>query len=116
LLKRPDFIGIKTGITVTAGPCLATGYKFRDKIYVCVVLRAPKVSRRFKETRKLLAWTLEKLYKGTLTEAEEQKLLKLKKNNQELDSDHSEDEEEFNYESKATAEYRKRRNIINYEI
>jgi D-alanyl-D-alanine carboxypeptidase len=91
LLRRPDFMGIKTGITVTAGPCLASGYRFREKIYVCVVLRASKVSRRFKETRKLLAWSLEKLYKNTLTEAEEQKLLKLKRNNQELDSDHSDD-------------------------
>lgn len=26
LLRRPGFIGIKTGITVTAGPCLATAY------------------------------------------------------------------------------------------
>lgn len=48
LLRREGFIGIKTGITVTAGPCLASAYKFRDKIYICVVLRATKVSRRFK--------------------------------------------------------------------
>jgi D-alanyl-D-alanine carboxypeptidase len=26
LLRRPNFIGIKTGITVTAGPCLASAY------------------------------------------------------------------------------------------
>lgn len=51
-------MGIKTGITVTAGPCLAAAYKFRDKIYICVILRALKISRRFKETRKLLAWSL----------------------------------------------------------
>lgn len=67
LLRREGFLGIKTGITVTAGPCLASAYQFRDKIYICVVLRAPKVSRRFKETRKLLAWSLEKLYGDCLT-------------------------------------------------
>lgn len=26
LLRRPGFIGVKTGITVTAGPCLAAAY------------------------------------------------------------------------------------------
>jgi D-alanyl-D-alanine carboxypeptidase len=48
LLRRDGFLGIKTGITVTAGPCLASAYQFRDKIYICVILRASKVSRRFK--------------------------------------------------------------------
>ena len=48
LLRREGFIGIKTGITVTAGPCLATAYTFRDKTYICVILRANKVSGRFK--------------------------------------------------------------------
>ncbi len=27
LLRRPNFIGVKTGVTVSAGPCLATCYK-----------------------------------------------------------------------------------------
>ena len=48
LLRREGFIGLKTGITVTAGPCLAAAYSFRDKIYISVILRAPKVSGRFK--------------------------------------------------------------------
>jgi D-alanyl-D-alanine carboxypeptidase len=47
LLRRPGFLGIKTGITVTAGPCLATAYQFRSKVYITVLLRSPKVSRRF---------------------------------------------------------------------
>jgi D-alanyl-D-alanine carboxypeptidase len=41
-------MGIKTGTTVTAGPCLTSAYKFRDKIYICTILRATKISRRFK--------------------------------------------------------------------
>ena len=28
LLRREGFVGLKTGITVTAGPCLACAYKF----------------------------------------------------------------------------------------
>lgn len=51
-------MGIKTGITVTAGPCLASAFKFRDKIYITILLRSNKISRRFKETRNLLYWAL----------------------------------------------------------
>ena len=62
LLRREGFVGIKTGITVTAGPCLATAYTFRDKTFISVILRANKVSGRFKETRLLLNWALSKLF------------------------------------------------------
>lgn len=48
LLRRNNFIGIKTGITITAGPCLASAYKFKNKTYIVVLARANKVSRRFK--------------------------------------------------------------------
>jgi serine-type D-Ala-D-Ala carboxypeptidase (penicillin-binding protein 5/6) len=48
LLRREGFIGLKTGITVTAGPCLAAAYNFRDKTYISIILRAPKISARFK--------------------------------------------------------------------
>ena len=88
MLRREGFIGIKTGITVTAGPCLATAYNFRDKTYVCVVLRASKVSGRFKETRFLLHWALSKLFKD-LNENERGILKKLKKSDHDLDSDYS---------------------------
>ena len=63
LLRRDGFVGLKTGITVTAGPCLAAAYTFRDKTYISVILRAPKVSARFKETRLLMSWALCKLTK-----------------------------------------------------
>lgn len=90
-MRREGFIGIKTGITVTAGPCLASAYQFRDKIYICVLLRATKVSRRFKDTRKLLAWSIDKLYKDSLTTEEKKVLTTLKRNKPDLDSDYSED-------------------------
>ena len=48
LLRRPGFIGIKTGITVTAGPCLASAYQFLNKTYIVVIAKCSKPSRRFK--------------------------------------------------------------------
>ena len=48
LLRRKGFIGIKTGVTVTAGPCLATCYELGDKIYTIIILKTSKLSRRFK--------------------------------------------------------------------
>ena len=48
---------------------------------------------------------------------EENKILSnLKRNKVDLDSDYSEDEKEFNYDSSGKAEWKKRRNIINYEM
>jgi D-alanyl-D-alanine carboxypeptidase len=78
LLRREGFAGLKTGITVTAGPCLAAAYHFRDKTYISVILRAPKVSARFKETRLLIWWTLGRLYKD-LSEGERAQLRQLRR-------------------------------------
>lgn len=47
LLKIKGFIGLKTGTTVTAGPCLASAYQFRNQIYIVIVLKAPKPISRF---------------------------------------------------------------------
>lgn len=60
LLRRKGFVGVKTGVTVTAGPCLASCYQNCGKTFIVVLLRANKLSRRFKETRLLLGWTLRK--------------------------------------------------------
>lgn len=48
LLRRPYFIGGKTGVTVTAGPCLASCYEVGDKVLIVILLRTNKLSRRFK--------------------------------------------------------------------
>ena len=48
LLRRPHFIGGKTGVTATAGPCLASCYELDDRILIVVLLRTNKLSRRFK--------------------------------------------------------------------
>ena len=55
-------MGIKTGITVTAGPCLAAAYKFNDKIYISILLGAAKMADRFNDTKMLLRWSLSKLH------------------------------------------------------
>ena len=60
LIRREGFIGVKTGVTVIAGPCLATCYQHGDKKFIVVLLRTSKLSRRFKETRMILGWTLKK--------------------------------------------------------
>ena len=48
LLRRPGFEGVKTGVTVTAGPCLATLFTVADRTFIVVLLRCNKLSRRFK--------------------------------------------------------------------
>lgn len=83
---------------MTAGPCLASAYEFRDKTYISVILRAPKVSARFKDTRILIHWALTRLFKNDLSEDEKQILKVLKRHDRDLDSDYSEDEHEFRYD------------------
>jgi D-alanyl-D-alanine carboxypeptidase len=61
LLRRPNFIGGKTGVTVTAGPCLASCYELGEKILIVVLLRTSKLSRRFKDTRIIVGLALSKL-------------------------------------------------------
>lgn len=87
-MRRPNFLGGKTGVTVTAGPCLATCYELNDRILIAIILRTNKLSRRFKETRFVLSLALsnmdKKLYKDNIKE--------LNRNDPDLDSDNSEDE------------------------
>ena len=60
LIRRQGFVGAKTGVTVTAGPCLASCYEHKDKRFIVVLLKTTKLSRRFKETRMILGWALKK--------------------------------------------------------
>ena len=90
LLRRKGFEGIKTGVTATAGPCLASLYNLEGKSFIIVVLRTNKLSRRFKETRWLLGACLKRLGGVYLKGARE-----VLREDAELDSDNSEEEEEF---------------------
>jgi D-alanyl-D-alanine carboxypeptidase len=112
LLRRNGFLGVKTGVTVTAGPCLASCYQNCGKTFIVVLLRANKLSRRFKETRLLLGWTLRK-YNSEMFHYASKELLK---HEPLLDSDNSEDEQEFHYERMDAEEIAKRNKILVYEL
>lgn len=58
LLKIPGFKGVKTGITLTAGPCLCILYenpKLNHKL-ITVVLGCKNVDYRWKDARRLALW------------------------------------------------------------
>lgn len=60
------FKGIKTGMTPTAGPCLASYYQISPSESICIVLlNTLTVAHRFEESKKLLAETLKKLHEDT---------------------------------------------------
>ena len=50
LWKIKECLGIKTGITSTAGPCLSSYFKLKDKKIVIVVFKAEGKEDRFKES------------------------------------------------------------------
>jgi D-alanyl-D-alanine carboxypeptidase (penicillin-binding protein 5/6) len=55
--KSSEYIGIKTGITTAAGPCLASCIRTRkDRYFIIVVLGCDKMSMRFKDTENLKKW------------------------------------------------------------
>ena len=112
LLRRHNFIGAKTGVTVTAGPCLATCYKSGDKIFIIILLRTNKLSRRFKETRWILGMALNKLDRLRYG----QEVRKILRDDVELDSDNSEEEDEFNFERSDVKEMKRRNKILTFEM
>ena len=58
--KPEKYIGIKTGVTVTAGACLASCLRLEDKKFIIVVLNAKKLSQRFVDTEILRKWVQKK--------------------------------------------------------
>ena len=55
------FLGIKTGITTAAGPCLASAKEENGRVVICVLLGCQTVDRRWEESEKLLAYGSYKL-------------------------------------------------------
>lgn len=55
-LLEDGFEGIKTGITETAGPCLAACYKD----LIIVVLNSKSMNERWIEVKKLAKWIIKK--------------------------------------------------------
>lgn len=54
--KPAEYIGIKTGITTTAGPCLSSMVTIENRQFIIVVLACHKTAHRFKETEILKRW------------------------------------------------------------
>ena len=57
------FSGIKTGVTPTAGPCLAVCFKSRCGVYdfVIVVMNCKSREARFIEIPKLVRWAMNRI-------------------------------------------------------
>lgn len=67
---------------MTAGPCLCSAYRLpNERMWIVVVLKCSKLSRRFKETRWVLGWCLAKNGEPGAKE--------VLKNDPQLDSDNS---------------------------
>lgn len=51
LHSRPgEYVGIKTGVTNAAGPCLSSMVKVDNRQFIIIVLACSKIALRFKET------------------------------------------------------------------
>lgn len=59
--KPKQYIGIKTGITEAAGPCLASCIKAKNgRCFIIIVLNCEKTSMRFKDTENLKKWVYQR--------------------------------------------------------
>lgn len=77
-----------------------------------MLLRTNKLSRRFKETRWILGLALTKLNNSLYHDH----IKKILKEDADLDSDNSEDEEEFKFDRSDAMELRKRNKILTFEL
>ena len=50
LHKKEVYLGIKTGVTTTAGACLASYVNMKARTFVIIVLNSKKLSLRFTDT------------------------------------------------------------------
>mmetsp|Transcript_5561 Transcript_5561/g.6293 ORF Transcript_5561/g.6293 Transcript_5561/m.6293 type:complete len:105 (-) Transcript_5561:11-325(-) len=65
MLWRLGYNGLKTGITHTAGPCLATSYScsVTDEHYIIVLLNSKTMDHRWNEVSKLKTWASARMKK-----------------------------------------------------
>ena len=63
MLEYKQVSGIKTGITVNAGPCLATAIKLDEFEFIIVLLSCKSTDIRWVETWKLAKWAKSRLKK-----------------------------------------------------
>jgi D-alanyl-D-alanine carboxypeptidase len=56
LLKSSGYLGVKTGVTEAAGPCLSGCYKKNGHFLIIVLLNSRTMDDRWKEVTKLVEW------------------------------------------------------------
>ena len=56
LLESEGFIGMKTGITPTAGPCLTVAYSKDGIEIVLTLLNSKNLEYRWEEAKRLVMW------------------------------------------------------------
>ena len=61
MLGQRGINGIKTGITPTAGPCLATSLSWEGIELVVVIVSTKSMDIRWSETWKLANWAMQRL-------------------------------------------------------
>ena len=62
-LLESGYSGLKTGVTPTAGPCLAATIKRDDFKLIVVILNSKTVDLRWSEVQKLVQWAIAKINK-----------------------------------------------------
>jgi D-alanyl-D-alanine carboxypeptidase len=62
-LLEHGYSGLKTGITPTAGPCLAASIQKDDYRLIIVVLNSKSMEHRWQEVQKLVSWAIQKINK-----------------------------------------------------
>lgn len=55
------YSGLKTGITPTAGPCLAASISKNDFKFIIVILNSRSMDQRWVEIPKLVHWAMSKI-------------------------------------------------------
>lgn len=60
LLPKKEYAGIKTGVTDTAGSCLASHITIAGRQFLIVVLKCRSLDRRFRETEQLKRWLMKR--------------------------------------------------------
>jgi len=76
LLNR-GFIGIKTGVTYTAGPCLVTHLKKKKRSYIVVLLNCKSWDQRWIDTWKIIEYCQMKIRWGLINDLKPPKYSKL---------------------------------------
>lgn len=77
LLNR-GFVGIKTGITYSAGPWLATYLKNKKRSYIIVLLNSKSIEQRWVDTLKVIEYCQMKIRYGMIKELKPSKIQTLK--------------------------------------